>query len=170
MCTFLVSTACRHRMAHRKWKETKQQPSMLPGPAVSGCCSIFFHFLWAILCPQAVQYRHLTQPDKPVRSSMTRHLSYHDCIDGGDHGGGTLKSEICEAPTVFLAPMSVSCTMWGSHFFKAMCRFFPFQAQRPQAWLKATRDADSWATSRFERSTLMASKEDKQGPRKDALL
>ena len=38
-------------MAHRKWKETKQQPSLLPGPAVPGSV----HFLWAILCPQAVQ-------------------------------------------------------------------------------------------------------------------
>ena len=35
-------------MAHRKWKESKQQPSMLPGPAVPGCCLISFHFLWAI--------------------------------------------------------------------------------------------------------------------------
>ena len=50
-----ASTACGHRMAHRKWKESKQQPSMLPGPAVPGCCYISFHFLWAILCPQAVQ-------------------------------------------------------------------------------------------------------------------
>ena len=45
-------TACGHRMAHRKWKETKQQPSMLPGPAVPGCSLVSFHFLWAILCPQ----------------------------------------------------------------------------------------------------------------------
>ena len=48
------STACGHRMSHRKWKETKQQPSMLPGPAVPGCSLVSFHFLWAILCPQAV--------------------------------------------------------------------------------------------------------------------
>ena len=41
-------------MAHRKWKETKQQPSMLPGPAVPGCSLVSFHFLRAILCPQAV--------------------------------------------------------------------------------------------------------------------
>ena len=40
-----VCTACGHRMAHRKWKETKQQPSMLPGPAVPGCCLVSFHFL-----------------------------------------------------------------------------------------------------------------------------
>ena len=47
-------TACGHRMAHRKWKETKLQPSMLPGLAVPGCSLVSFHFLWAILCPQAV--------------------------------------------------------------------------------------------------------------------
>ena len=34
--------------------ETKQQPSMLPGPAVSGCCFVSFHFLWAILWPHPV--------------------------------------------------------------------------------------------------------------------
>ena len=48
-------TACGHRMAHRKRKETKQQPSLLPGPAVPGCSLISFYFLWAILCPQAVE-------------------------------------------------------------------------------------------------------------------
>ena len=41
-------------MAHRKWKATKQKPSMLPGPAVPSCTLLSFHFLWAILCPQAV--------------------------------------------------------------------------------------------------------------------
>ena len=49
-------TACGHRMAHRKRKETKQQPSLLPGPAVPGCSLISFYFLWANLCPQAVLY------------------------------------------------------------------------------------------------------------------
>ena len=47
-------TACGHRMAHRKWKEIKQQPSLLPGPAVPGCSLVSSHFLWAILCPKAV--------------------------------------------------------------------------------------------------------------------
>ena len=32
-------------MAHRKWKGSEQQPSMLPGPAMPGCCLISFHFL-----------------------------------------------------------------------------------------------------------------------------
>ena len=45
-------------MAHRKLEEVKQEPSMLPGPAVPGSCLISFHFLWAILCPQTV----LSQP------------------------------------------------------------------------------------------------------------
>ena len=35
-------------MAHRKWKEIKQQPSMLPGPAVPGSCLASFYFRWAI--------------------------------------------------------------------------------------------------------------------------
>ena len=35
-------------MAHRKWTKMKQQPSMLPGPAVPGSCFASFHFLWAI--------------------------------------------------------------------------------------------------------------------------
>ena len=35
-------------MAHRKWKESKLQPSMLPGPAVPGSCLASFHFRWAI--------------------------------------------------------------------------------------------------------------------------
>ena len=34
-------TSCGHRMANRKWKETKQQPSILPGPAVPGFCLVF---------------------------------------------------------------------------------------------------------------------------------
>ena len=42
------------RMVHRKWKETKQQPSMLPGPAVPGCCLVSFHILWAILSMSTV--------------------------------------------------------------------------------------------------------------------
>ena len=44
------------RMTHRKWKEFKQQPSMLPGSAVPGCCLVSFYFLWAILNASTVQY------------------------------------------------------------------------------------------------------------------
>ena len=48
-CTVLVL-----RMAHRKLKEIKQEASMLPGPAVPGCCLVSFHFLWAILSTSTV--------------------------------------------------------------------------------------------------------------------
>ena len=42
------------RMANRKWKETKQLPSMLSGPALHGCCLVSFHILWAILSTSTV--------------------------------------------------------------------------------------------------------------------
>jgi len=44
-------------MAHRKWKEFKQQPSMLPGSAVPGSCLVSFHILWAILSTSTVEER-----------------------------------------------------------------------------------------------------------------
>ena len=44
-----------YHTAHRKLKETKQQPSMLPGPAVPGGCLVSLHILWAILRPHPVQ-------------------------------------------------------------------------------------------------------------------
>ena len=43
------------RMAHRKWRETKQQPSLLPGLAVFWCCLVSIHFLLAILSTSTVQ-------------------------------------------------------------------------------------------------------------------
>ena len=50
-----MSTACGHRIAHRKWKESKLQPGTAGPGNMLGCCLVSFHFLWAILCPQAVQ-------------------------------------------------------------------------------------------------------------------
>ena len=42
-------------MAHRKRKDTKLQP-VTAGPGnMIGSCLVSFHFLWAILCPQAVE-------------------------------------------------------------------------------------------------------------------
>ena len=49
------STVCGHRFAHRKWKETKLQPGTGGPRNRLGCCFVSFHFLWAILCLQAVQ-------------------------------------------------------------------------------------------------------------------
>ena len=41
-------------MAYRKWKETKVHPGTAgPGNRL-GCSLVSFHFLFAILCPQAV--------------------------------------------------------------------------------------------------------------------
>ena len=49
------ATACGHRIAHRKWKETKLHPGT-DGPGNRlGFCLVSFNFLWAILCPQAVR-------------------------------------------------------------------------------------------------------------------
>ena len=52
----------RPQMAHRKWKGTKQLPSMLPGPAMPGCRLVSFHFLWAILWPHPICFDLLRQP------------------------------------------------------------------------------------------------------------
>ena len=41
-------------MANRKWKETKQLPGTAGPGNMLGSCLVSFHFLWAILCPQAV--------------------------------------------------------------------------------------------------------------------
>ena len=48
-------------MAHRKWKQIKLQPSMLPGPAVPGSCFASFHFRWAI---------HPIRPVHKVRGNL----------------------------------------------------------------------------------------------------
>ena len=47
-------TVCGHRMAYRKWKETNVQPGTAGPGNMLGCSLVSFHFLWAILCPQAV--------------------------------------------------------------------------------------------------------------------
>ena len=47
-------TACGHRMAHRKWKETKLQPGTAGPGNMLGCCLVSFHFLWAILSTSTV--------------------------------------------------------------------------------------------------------------------
>ena len=56
-------------MAHRKWREINQQPSMLPGTAVPGSCLVSFHILLAIL------------------STSTVH-DIHSMLLGGNHGLG----------------------------------------------------------------------------------
>ena len=61
--------------AHGKWKETMPQPSILPGPAVPGCCLVYFHILWAILSTSTVE-SHQGLPQgrviQPVINLVTR--------------------------------------------------------------------------------------------------
>ena len=73
-------TACGHRMADRKWKEGKQQPSMLLGSAVPGISLVSFYFLWAILCPQAVlkNYREVALSDPRMPNRRSRFLRHKE--------------------------------------------------------------------------------------------
>ena len=48
------STACGHRMAHRKWREIKLQPGTAGSGNRLGSCSVSFHILLANLCLQGV--------------------------------------------------------------------------------------------------------------------
>ena len=78
-CTVLV-----HRMAHRKCKETKQLPSMLPGSAVPGCCLLSFHILWAILSTRTVYLDYIfTCPIWVVRTTYFYHTSVMGCVKFG---------------------------------------------------------------------------------------
>ena len=69
-------------MAHWKWKETKQQPSMLSGPAVRGSCLVSFHILWAILTKSTVHYpsneQSLISPGYQPPSFI--HSLFHSCF------------------------------------------------------------------------------------------
>ena len=71
-----------HRMADRKWKETKQQPSMLAWPAVLGSSLISFHFLWAILCLQAVYLCEIVTyclgDCHPCQLPISNGITFHD--------------------------------------------------------------------------------------------
>ena len=51
-----LSTEWMEWMSHRKQRETKQQPSMLPGPAVSGYCLVSLCFLCDIHPIHSVQH------------------------------------------------------------------------------------------------------------------
>ena len=41
-------------MAHRIWKETKQQPGRAGPGDMLGCCLVYFHLLWIILSTSTV--------------------------------------------------------------------------------------------------------------------
>ena len=46
------------RMAHRIWKETKQEPGTAGPGNMLGCCLIYFHFLLAILSTSTVLWQN----------------------------------------------------------------------------------------------------------------
>ena len=64
-------TVCGHMMAHRKWKETKQQPGTAGPGNMLGCGLVSFHFLWAILWPHHVSRGAMIPA---LRSQILRHL------------------------------------------------------------------------------------------------
>ena len=47
------------RMAHRIWKETKQQPGTAGPGHMLGCCLLSFNFLWTILSTSIVEVRYI---------------------------------------------------------------------------------------------------------------
>ena len=57
-------------MAHRKWKETKVQPATAGPGNMLGCCLVSFHFLWAILCTQAVHTFAISRYSEACSSTL----------------------------------------------------------------------------------------------------
>ena len=55
-CFGLLCTVPVLRMAHRKWKETKQQPDTAGPGNMLGCCLIYFHFRWGKLSTLTVDH------------------------------------------------------------------------------------------------------------------
>ena len=51
----ITTTVLVLRMAHRIWKETKQERGTVGPGNMLGCCLISLHFLWAILSTSTVQ-------------------------------------------------------------------------------------------------------------------
>ena len=78
-------------MAHRKWEETKPQPSMLPSPAVPGSCLVSFHFLWAI------------HPIRPVQHVLT--CNHNETFQANIHIG-TLEDLLPLSFKLFIRPSS----------------------------------------------------------------
>ena len=51
-------------MSHRKRREIKQQPSMLPGPAVPGSCLVYFCLMCDIHCVQESSCMHCCKKER----------------------------------------------------------------------------------------------------------
>ena len=68
---------------HRKWRETKQQPSMLPGPAVPGCCFVSFHFVCYIHHSCTVDIFERLENHPKIPSGMCKHVQQTRIKPGG---------------------------------------------------------------------------------------
>ena len=67
-------------MTHRKWKETKVQPSTAGPGNMLGYSLVSFHFLWTILCPQAVLYFNITKiKEKESKCKQGSYVSHRLC-------------------------------------------------------------------------------------------
>ena len=129
-------TACGHRIAHKKWKETKLQPGTAgPGNRL-GSCLVSFHFLWAILCPQAVHWRIVILSKSTSRCEQSRKVQ---------------KGEICQLvprPATYLALVGFENSSSRQHFLQvvteqtqpyprhAMCNFITAHKSQPLAITK----------------------------------
>ena len=58
-------------MAHRIWKETKQEPGTAGPGNMIGCCSVSFSFLWSILSTSTVEF---SIPNMSYNNMEQRHL------------------------------------------------------------------------------------------------
>ena len=54
ICEYSYTTVPKRRMSHRKWRETKHQPSWWPDLVLLGCCLVSLHFLCDILTSHPV--------------------------------------------------------------------------------------------------------------------
>ena len=61
-------------MSHRKGRETKQQPIMLPGPAVPGCSLVSFRFMWDMHSIHSVQIVIMDHSVQAIGSQCSHHL------------------------------------------------------------------------------------------------
>ena len=84
-------------MSHWKRRETKQQPRMLPGPAVPGSCLVSFHFLCNIHSIHSVRLaRNLMGPQSPRDATTTPPpLRSEDCCSFSSSWACELRSLIC---------------------------------------------------------------------------
>ena len=85
-------------MSHRKLRETKQQPSMLPGPAVPGWCLVTFYFLCDNYSIHSVVGLVLT--------SWTRSFFPYSMTIQSQHTTGLLNSTFKQAYMIAIMPVS----------------------------------------------------------------